>query len=57
MAAIISWTFPLIAARSGGHTFSVYALCMAGQRVWVLAVMPETKGISLEAIEKEVLVP
>jgi len=57
MAAIISWTFPLIAARSGGHTFSVYALCMAGQLVWVLAVMPETKGISLEAIEKEVLVP
>jgi hypothetical protein len=30
---------------------------MAGQLVWVLAVMPETKGISLEAIEKEVLVP
>src|SRR6185503_5755633 len=27
MAAAISWTFPLIASRSGGHTFSVYALC------------------------------
>ena len=57
MAAVISWTFPLIAARSGGHTFAVYALCMAGQLVWVLAVMPETKGVPLEAIEKEVLVP
>jgi hypothetical protein len=57
MAAVISWTFPLIAARSGGHTFSVYALCMAGQLIWVLFAMPETKGISLEAIEKEVLVP
>lgn len=49
MAALISWTFPLIAARSGGHTFAVYALCMAGQLVWVLTRMPETKGLRLEA--------
>jgi len=53
MAAVISWTFPLIAARSGGHTFTFYALCMAGQLVWVLAVMPETKGVPLEAMERE----
>jgi sugar porter (SP) family MFS transporter len=53
MAALISWTFPLIAARSGGHTFSFYALCMAGQLVWVLTVMPETKGVPLEAMERE----
>jgi sugar porter (SP) family MFS transporter len=51
MAALISWTFPLIAARSGGHTFTVYALCMAGQLVWVLAKMPETKGVPLETME------
>lgn len=51
MAAAISWTFPLIAARSGGHTFTVYALCMAGQLVWVLTRMPETKGVALEAME------
>jgi MFS family permease len=57
MAAAISWTFPLLAAHSGGHTFAFYALCMAGQLVWVLAVMPETKGVSLESIEKEVLQP
>jgi sugar porter (SP) family MFS transporter len=55
MAALISWTFPLIAARSGGHTFSFYALCMAGQLVWVLAVMPETKGVPLEDMERELL--
>jgi sugar porter (SP) family MFS transporter len=55
MAAVISWTFPLIAAHSGGHTFSFYALCMAGQLVWVLAVMPETKGVPLEAMERELL--
>ncbi|MBV8878327.1 MAG: sugar porter family MFS transporter [Planctomycetaceae bacterium] len=57
MAAVISWTFPLIAARSGGHTFSAYALCMAGQLVWVLWIMPETKGVPLEAIEQRVLQP
>jgi SP family xylose:H+ symportor-like MFS transporter len=52
MAAGISWTFPMIAARSGGHTFAFYALCMVGQLIWVLLVMPETKGISLERIQK-----
>jgi len=57
MAAAISWTFPLIASRSGGHTFSVYALCMVGQLIWVWRSMPETKGIPLEAMEREVLRP
>jgi len=51
MAAAISWSFPMIAARSGGYTFSVYAVCMAAQLVWVLALMPETKGLRLESIE------
>jgi sugar porter (SP) family MFS transporter len=52
MAAGISWTFPMIATRSGGHTFAFYAICMIGQLVWVALVMPETKGISLEQIQK-----
>ena len=52
MAAAISWTFPMIAAKSGGHVFAFYALCMVGQLVWVIRVMPETKGISLEQIQK-----
>ncbi|MCX6996803.1 MAG: hypothetical protein NTV49_06900 [Kiritimatiellaeota bacterium] len=30
-----------------------YALCMVGQLVWVLLVMPETKGVSLERIQEE----
>jgi len=55
LAAAISWTFPLVAARSGGHAFSAYALCMAGQLVWVLTTMPETKGVALEDMEREVL--
>jgi SP family xylose:H+ symportor-like MFS transporter len=53
MAAAISWTFPMFAEFSGGHTFAFYALCMVGQLLWVLYVMPETKGITLEQIQKE----
>jgi sugar porter (SP) family MFS transporter len=52
MAAAISWTFPIIAAKSGGHIFAFYALCMVGQLLWVIVIMPETKGVSLEAIQK-----
>jgi SP family xylose:H+ symportor-like MFS transporter len=53
MAAAISWTFPMIAAASGWLTFAFYAVCMIGQLIWVLTVMPETKGISLEKIQKQ----
>jgi MFS transporter, SP family, xylose:H+ symportor len=53
MAAAISWTFPMIAAASGWMTFAFYAVCMVGQLIWVLTVMPETKGISLEKIQKQ----
>ena len=52
-AAIISWSFPLIAEISGGYTFAFYAVCMVGQLIWVLFVMRETKGISLEEIQKQ----
>jgi MFS family permease len=51
-AAIISWTFPLIAEISGGYTFAFYALCMVAQLIWVLTIMPETKGITLEKIQR-----
>jgi len=53
MAAIISWTFPMIAEISGGYTFAFYAICMVGQLLWVIYVMPETKGVSLEQIQKK----
>lgn len=51
-AALISWTFPLIADLSGGYAFAFYAACMVVQLIWVLFVMRETKGISLEEIQK-----
>lgn len=52
-AAAISWTFPLIAEASGGYTFAFYALCMVLQLLWVVFKMIETKGISLEEIQKK----
>jgi hypothetical protein len=42
----------MIAARSGGLIFTFFAVCMVGQLLWVLLVMPETKGVSLEKIQE-----
>ncbi len=53
MAAAISWTFPMVASFSGWMIFAFYAVCMAGQLLWALLLMPETKGVSLEKIQKE----
>jgi len=53
MNAAISWTFPMIAAAAGWMAFAFYALCMVGQLVWVLVIMPETKGVSLEKIQEK----
>jgi sugar porter (SP) family MFS transporter len=53
MAAVISWTFPMIAERSGGHTFAFYAAMMVLQLLWVVFLMPETKGVPLEQIQKK----
>jgi len=53
MAALISWTFPMVASRSGGHTFAFYAAMMVLQLLWVIVVMPETKGVPLEQIQKK----
>jgi SP family xylose:H+ symportor-like MFS transporter len=49
----ISWTFPMIAAVSGGHAFAFYAAMMVLQLLWVLWIMPETKGVPLEQIQRK----
>lgn len=54
-AAAISWTFPVIAEVSGGHTFAFYSSMMVLQLLWVLRVMPETKGVPLEQLEKQMV--
>jgi SP family xylose:H+ symportor-like MFS transporter len=52
-AAVVSWTFPGIAALlGGGMAFTLFFLCMVGQLVWVLRVMPETKNVPLEEMER-----
>ena len=51
MAAAISWTFPMFAEASGGYTFAFYAAMMVLQLVWVMLIMPETKGVSLEQLQ------
>jgi MFS transporter, SP family, xylose:H+ symportor len=53
MDAIICWTFPIIAAKSGGNTFAFYGLMMVLQLFWVVWIMPETKGVPLEEIQKK----
>jgi MFS transporter, SP family, xylose:H+ symportor len=53
VCALVSWTFPVIASASGGHAFAFYAGMMVLQLLWVLFLMPETKGVSLEEIQKK----
>lgn len=53
MNAIIALTFPVIAAHSHAAPFAFFAAMMVVQFVVVLLVYPETKGVSLEALEKK----
>lgn len=53
MAAFISQTFPMFAEQLCWRIFAIYGICMVGQLIWVLTVMPETKGVSLEEIQKK----
>ena len=54
MAAIISWTFPIIADMKGGgfYSFLFFTVMMAVQGFFVWKVLPETKGKSLEGIQQ-----
>jgi MFS family permease len=53
MAALISWIFPMLAASSGGAPFVFFSAMMALQFFVVLFVFPETKGITLEQMQKQ----
>jgi MFS transporter, SP family, xylose:H+ symportor len=48
MAALISWTFPPIAAWSGASAFAFFAAMMGLQFLFAWRIMPETRGVSLE---------
>jgi len=53
MNAAIAGTFPLVAARSGATPFAFFAVMMAVQFFVVLFWFPETKGVTLEQMQKK----
>jgi len=48
----VSWSFPVVAAKSGAYAFGFFALMMVLQFFLVLKFLPETKGVSLEQLQK-----
>lgn len=54
MAAVISWTFPIIAESENGgfYSFLLFTAMMTLHGFFAWKVLPETKGKSLESIEK-----
>jgi len=54
MNALIATVFPVIAAKSQGLPFAFFAACMVLQFFVVLAVFPETRGVELESMEREI---
>jgi sugar porter (SP) family MFS transporter len=51
-AALVSWSFPVVAEATGGLAFAFFAAMMALQFVMVWVFLPETKGVSLEEIQR-----
>lgn len=56
MAAIITFLFPVLAEKlGGGNTFLFFGVMMILQLLFALKIMPETKGKSLEQIERTLI--
>jgi hypothetical protein len=55
MNALISGIFPLMAASSSAYPFVVFAIMMVVQFLVVLFGYPETKGLTLEEMQKRVV--
>jgi hypothetical protein len=53
MNAAISFAFPVLAKYSRGLPFVVFAVMMVVQFFVVLSVYPETKGVTLEDMQKK----
>jgi sugar porter (SP) family MFS transporter len=52
ICAAIGWVFPIIAHASGAYAFGFFALMMVLQFILVAKFLPETKGSSLEDLQK-----
>lgn len=58
MAALLTWTFPIIANSSkmgGAYAFSLFCFMMIVQFFFAWKILPETKGKSLEDIQHDVV--
>jgi sugar porter (SP) family MFS transporter len=53
MTAVLSWIFPLLSAHSAAVPFGFFSIMMVVQFFVVLFLFPETKGISLEEMQKK----
>jgi sugar porter (SP) family MFS transporter len=53
MNALISGIFPLMAATSGGYPFVFFSIMMVVQFFVVFFIYPETKGVTLEDMQKK----
>ncbi len=53
MNAIIAYTFPQVAKSSGAYPFMFFAAMMVVQFFVVMFLYPETKGVSLEQMQKQ----
>lgn len=56
MNAAISLIFPLVAASSGAYPFVFFSAMMVVQFIVVLLFYPETKGLSLEEMQKKLAI-
>jgi SP family xylose:H+ symportor-like MFS transporter len=53
LCAAVSWSFPVIASVSGASAFGFFAVMMVLQFILVWKFLPETKGVSLEKLQKQ----
>ncbi len=52
-AAVVAQTFPFFAGNVGGtYIFGFFCVMMVLQLIWVWRMMPETKGVALEDMDK-----
>jgi uncharacterized membrane protein len=56
MAAIIAWTFPIFVhgtVNGGFYSFIFFSVMVLISMLFIWRVMPETKGRTLEQIQKD----
>jgi len=53
LCATVSWLFPVVAKVSGASAFGFFGAMMVLQLIMVWKYLPETKGVSLEELQKQ----